>query len=78
MSRVLVNPPEVYWDIQLENDQAIKQREALAGGMKSLAERIRSQDYDGFCNDLQGVSNALGRRLNSGAVDCQHVFSLLN
>jgi prephenate dehydrogenase len=78
LSRVLVNPPEVYWDIQLENDHAIKQREALAEGMKCLTESVRSQDYDGFRNDLQGVSNALGRRLNSGAVDCQHMFSLLN
>lgn len=78
LSRVLVNPPEVYWDIQLENDHAIKQREALVEGMKRLMESVRSQDYDGFSNDLQGVSNALGRRLNSGAVDCQHVFSLLN
>ena len=39
---------------------------------------VRNQDYDGFRRDLQGVSNALGSRLNSGAVDCQHVFSLLN
>ncbi|UVM24859.1 prephenate dehydrogenase dimerization domain-containing protein [Pseudomonas sp. B21-021] len=78
LSRVLVNPPEVYWDIQLENDHAIKQREALAEGMRRLTESVRRQDYDGFSNDLQGVSNALGRRLNSGAVDCQHVFSLLN
>ena len=78
LSRVLVNPSEVYWDIQLENDHANQQRAALADGLDRLMGNIRNQDYEGFKNDLQGVSNALGYRLNSGAVDCQHVFSLLN
>ncbi|MEB0223912.1 prephenate dehydrogenase dimerization domain-containing protein [Pseudomonas sp. 10S4] len=78
LSRVLVNPPEVYWDIQLENDQANHQRSALAEGMERLMKNVRDQDYDEFRNDLQGISNTLGTRLSSGAVDCQHVFSLLN
>lgn len=78
LSRVLVNPPEVYWDIQLENDHASQQRAALAEGMDLLMGYVRNQDYEGFRSDLQRVSNTLGHRLNSGAVDCQHVFSLLN
>ena len=78
LSRVLVSPPEVYWDIQLENDQASHQRAALAEGMERLMKNVRNQDYDEFRRDLKGVSNTLGSRLNSGAVDCQHVFSLLN
>jgi len=78
LSRVLVNPPEVYWDIQLENDQANHQRAALAEGMERLMNNVSNQNFDEFRCDLRGVSNALGSRLNSGAVDCQHVFSLLN
>ena len=78
LSRVLVNPPEVYWDIQLENDQANRQRAALAEGMERLMSNVSNQNFDEFRRDLQGVSDALGSRLNPGAVDCQHVFSLLN
>lgn len=78
LSRILVNPPEVYWDIQLENDLASHQRAALAEGMEQLIKNVRNQDFDEFRRDLQGVSNTLGSRLNSGTVDCQHVFSLLN
>jgi prephenate dehydrogenase len=78
LSRVLVNPPEVYWDIQLENDQASHQRAALMEGMERLMKNVRNQDYDEFRRDLQGVSSTLGSRLNSGSVDCQHIFSLLN
>jgi len=45
----------------------------------SVGETDRTdQDYDEFRSDLQGVSNTLGNRLSSGAVDCQHIFSLLN
>lgn len=78
LSRILVNPPEVYWDIQLENDQATAQRDALVDGLKRLQENIVDQDYERFKSDLQSVSAALGKRLNAGAVDCQHLFSLLN
>ena len=78
LSRILVNPSEVYWDIQLENEQASHQRAALAEGMERLMKNIRIHDYDGFKRDLQDVSSVLGSRLDSGAVDCQHIFSLLN
>ena len=78
LSRILVNPPEVYWDIQLENDQASLQREALVRGLERLQENIAEQDYESFRSDLQTVSTVLGKRLNTGAVDCQHLFSLLN
>ncbi|WP_350600313.1 prephenate dehydrogenase dimerization domain-containing protein [Pseudomonas sp. 65/3-MNA-CIBAN-0223] len=78
LSRVLVSPPEVYWDIQLENDEASHQRAALAEGMERLMKSAAKRDYDEFRCDLQSISNALGSRLNSGAVDCQHIFSLLN
>ncbi|KAE9649336.1 prephenate dehydrogenase [Pseudomonas sp. PB105] len=78
LSRILVNPPEVYWDIQLENDQATAQREALVQGLERLRENIVEQDYERFRSDLQSVSKVLGKRLNAGAVDCQHLFSLLN
>jgi prephenate dehydrogenase len=47
-------------------------------GMERLMKNVRNQDYDEFRRDLQGVSSTLGSRLNSGAVDCQHIFSLLN
>ena len=78
LSRILVNPPEVYWDIQLENDQASFQREVLIHGLEQPQENIAEQDYERFKNDLQNVSKTLGKRLNTGAVDCQHLFSLLN
>lgn len=78
LSRILVNPPEVYWDIQLENDQATAQRDALVHGLERLQENIFDQDYERFKSDLQSVSTGLGKRLNAGAVDCQHLFSLLN
>ncbi|MEO8644747.1 prephenate dehydrogenase dimerization domain-containing protein [Pseudomonas sp.] len=78
LSRILVNSPEVYWDIQIENDQACHQRTALAEGMERLIRTVADQDYNEFRNDLQGISNTLGTCLNSGSVDCQHVFSLLN
>lgn len=78
LSRVLVNPPEVYWDIQLENDQAGHQRAALVEGMERLIKNVRDKDYDEFRDGLQSVSSKLGNRLSSGAVDCQHIFSLLN
>ncbi|MEG2614866.1 MAG: hypothetical protein RR996_07475, partial [Alistipes sp.] len=48
LSRILVNPPEVYWDIQLENDQATAQREALVQGLERLQENIVEQDYERF------------------------------
>jgi prephenate dehydrogenase len=78
LSRLLINPPEVYWDIQLENDHACSQRKALVQGMERLMANVDDKDYDRFKGDLQVISNALGKRLNTGAVDCQHIFSLLN
>ncbi|AZF42235.1 4-amino, 4-deoxyprephenate dehydrogenase [Pseudomonas sp. R1-43-08] len=78
LSRILVNPPEVYWDIQLENHHASYQREALVNGLERLQENIDEQDYKRFKSDLQTVSKSLGKRLNTGAVDCEHLFSLLN
>ncbi|WP_248800981.1 prephenate dehydrogenase dimerization domain-containing protein [Pseudomonas sp. MWU13-2105] len=78
LSRLLVNPPEVYWDIQLENDQACHQREALAQGMERLMADVNDRDYECFRSDLQTISNSLGKLVNTGAVDCQHIFSLLN
>lgn len=78
LARILVNPPEVYWDIQLENEQASTQRKVLLKGLERLQETVGAHDYESFKNDLQSVSNTLGKRLNTGAVDCQHLFSLLN
>ncbi|MBF8795547.1 prephenate dehydrogenase [Pseudomonas monteilii] len=78
LSRLLVNSPEVYWDIQLENDQACRQREALLQGVERLMANVGSQNYECFKGDLQIISNALGKRLNAGAIDCQYIFSLLN
>ena len=78
LSRILVNAPEVYWDIQMENDHASSQREALVKGLERLQENVAKQDYERFKDDLQTVSKTLGKQLNTGAVDCQHVFSLLN
>ncbi|UOK37067.1 prephenate dehydrogenase/arogenate dehydrogenase family protein [Pseudomonas palleroniana] len=78
LSRILVNPPEVYWDIQLENNEATAQRAALVHGLECLQKNVIERDYEQFESDLQSISNALGTRLNAGAVDCQHLFSLLN
>lgn len=76
-ARLLVNPPEVYWDIQLENNQACRHREALVQGVERLITNVERRDYECFKGDLQVISNALGTRLNTGAVDCQQIFSLL-
>ncbi|WP_440974346.1 prephenate dehydrogenase dimerization domain-containing protein [Pseudomonas koreensis] len=78
LSHVLTNTPEGYWNIQLENDQINTQRQALIQGMKRLINHIEEQAYERFTDDLQGVARILGRRVDSGAVDCQHIFSLLN
>lgn len=78
LSRVLVNPPEVYWDIQVENDQAYLQREALVQGVERLMTHAGNRNYERFKGDLQIISNALGKRLNTGAQDGQQIFALLN
>lgn len=39
---------------------------------------VGSRDYDCFKGDLQVISNALGKRLDTGAVDCQQIFALLS
>ena len=74
LSRLLVNSPELYWDIQLENDQACRHREALVQGVERLMNNVGSRDYECFKGDLQVISNALGKRLDTGAVDCQQIF----
>ncbi|MEE1865159.1 prephenate dehydrogenase dimerization domain-containing protein [Pseudomonas auratipiscis] len=78
LSRLLVNPAEVYWDIQLQNHQASQQREALLQGMECLIRTVSDEDYPLFKEDLQTVARALGERLDSGALDCQQIFSQLN
>lgn len=78
LSRLLINPPEVYWGIQLENARAGYQREALAQGVERLMSHVEHQDYECFKCDLQAISNILGARLNTGAMECQQIFSLLS
>ncbi|MBM3104323.1 prephenate dehydrogenase/arogenate dehydrogenase family protein [Pseudomonas sp. P66] len=78
LSRLLVNPAEVYWGIQQENHQASQQRDALVQGMERLIRIVSDEDYQRFKHDLQTITTALGSRVDRGALDCQRIFSQLN
>ena len=78
LSRVLVNPAQVYWDIQSENDHAKGARAALRVGLEQVTSIVDCQQEDEFCRTLETVAQALGEQLPAGAEQCHHLFGALN
>ena len=77
LSRILTNPAEVYWDIQSENPHGERQRAALSDSIRQLSSMVGAKDSEAFALRLRQVAARLGTHLESGAEDCQAMFSSL-
>ncbi|WP_350305097.1 prephenate dehydrogenase dimerization domain-containing protein [Photorhabdus viridis] len=77
LSRVLLNPMEVYWDVQYENPIAAEPRRELLHAIQQLDSIVQAGDQTAFGNNLRHIAQQLGEQLNISAADCQHIFSTL-
>ena len=77
LARILVGSPEVYWGIQTENKYAQDQRKAIVQGIEELMSCVVSGEFERFKEQLLVVSHYMDVGVDSGAIDCQRIFSLL-
>ena len=77
-ARILVNPPETYWDIQKHNPASQQQRGQLASGLDTLHQVCRQDTPQAFFDELSAVRDYLGQGVESYGAACAQLFQLLN
>jgi prephenate dehydrogenase len=75
LARIASGNPEVYWDIQWANPQARQARAALADGLRTLSDLVRSDDGTGFAEAQRQLRGFLGGELDHYAAHCAHLFA---
>ncbi|MDC9580034.1 prephenate dehydrogenase/arogenate dehydrogenase family protein [Xenorhabdus sp. PR6a] len=78
LSRLLVNPKEIYWDIQYENYMAVEIRKNILDELSLLDSMVQSGDKVEFNHSLDEIKIKLGEWLYTSYTDCQHIFQSLN
>jgi 4-amino-4-deoxyprephenate dehydrogenase len=76
LARIASGSPEVYWDIQWANPQAPQARAALADGLQTLAELVRSGDESGFADAQQRLRGYFGAELDHFTALCARLFTV--
>jgi prephenate dehydrogenase len=78
LSRILVNPVEVYWDIQWSNSNSSGVRKKLIESLASIDSMAAEGDFGQFVNALNGVAVKFGRYVDEGSADCEGIFGVLS
>ncbi|MCT9089836.1 aminotransferase class I/II-fold pyridoxal phosphate-dependent enzyme [Streptomyces sp. ASQP_92] len=76
LARITAGSPEVYWDVQAANPQAPAAREALAQGLRRIADHIA--DVADFATLLDECRGFLGSHDEHYAAACAHAFTEMN
>ena len=76
LARISSGNPEVYWDIQWANPQAGQARAALADGLRTLSDLVRSDDGPGFAEAQRQLRGFLGGELDHYAAHCARLFTV--
>lgn len=74
LARIVGGNPEVYWDVQSGNPQTASAREALAAGVRRLAQLIEG-GQSAFTGSLLELRGLLGPHLESYRDHCEALFS---
>ncbi|MFF4170091.1 prephenate dehydrogenase/arogenate dehydrogenase family protein [Streptomyces sp. NPDC001744] len=75
VARVSSGTPEVYWDVQAANPQAVAARTALAEAARRLADTVRDGTEEDFTALMSKVRGALGAELDNYRDLCARLFS---
>jgi prephenate dehydrogenase len=75
-ARIANGAPEVYWDIQRGNPHAAQARQALAGGLRRIADLVGSDDEAGFAAVQAELRAFLGGELQHYGDLCARLFSV--
>lgn len=78
LSRILLNPKEIYWDIQYENPMAVYIRENISNEISILNSIIQSGDNIKFNDLLDEMNLKLDKWIYSSHTDCQYIFQYLS
>lgn len=74
LARIAGGNPAVYHEIHAGNPEAARAREALAGGVRRLAELVDGGEQD-FAAGLAGLRDRFGPRLGSYQARCAQLFA---
>lgn len=77
LARISSGEPEVYWEIQTDNPDAVAARTALRRGAAKLSQLAETSDRAGFEAELAGARAALGTALRPAATACAAVFAAM-
>jgi prephenate dehydrogenase len=78
LSRILLNPKEIYWDIQYENPIAIDIRKSISNEISILNSIIQSGDNVKFNDSLDEIKLKLDKWVYPSHTDCQYIFQYLS
>ena len=78
LARIASGSPEVYWDIQAANPDATAAREALAAGIRRVADIVESGDEAGFTTVLGELRVFLGGERTRLSGTCAELFDGLS
>jgi 4-amino-4-deoxyprephenate dehydrogenase len=76
LARICSGTPEVYWDVQAGNPFASEAREALAGGLRRLAEVVEGGQEE-FAEAMADLRRFLGSDLEHHLQSCARAFARL-
>ncbi|RSS80768.1 prephenate dehydrogenase [Streptomyces sp. WAC06614] len=75
LARVSSGTPEVYWDVQAANPQAVDARSALAEAARRLADTVKDGSEEDFAALMGKVRGALGAELDNYRELCARIFA---
>jgi 4-amino-4-deoxyprephenate dehydrogenase len=75
LARIVSGTPEVYWDVQSANPQALRAHQALAGGVRRLTALVEAADEAGFAAVLDQLREFLRPDLERYRGICGRVFA---
>ncbi|MFJ3927264.1 prephenate dehydrogenase/arogenate dehydrogenase family protein [Streptomyces sp. NPDC090022] len=75
LARVSSGTPEVYWDVQAANPQAVSARTALAEAARRLADTVKDGTEEDFTALMAKVRGALGAELDNYRELCARIFA---
>lgn len=74
LARVAAGTPEVYWDVQAANPEALAARQALADGVRRFADLLATGTEEDFAAMLHEVRDAFGPELEHYRDTCARLF----
>ncbi len=77
LTRICTGEPDVYWDVQSTNPMAASAREALAHGLRAVADMVEAPDPAAFSALLARLAGYLGPELERYREHCARLFAVV-